>query len=309
MIYTRRHKNIIWIDLDSPTRNEVRELIEKYDIDPIVADELLIPTLRSRVDLHDNYIYLILHFPQKIKGHKYEKNFNKETQEVDFIIGKNFIITARYGAIDALLEFSKIFEANSILDRSNIGKHAGYVFYYMIRNIYKSMYEEIQNMRDKISEYEEKVFSGQEREMVQSLSQMNRLLLYFKESLLFHKEILISFEEAGKKNFEPEFTYYLRAVLGEYYKVQNILESSRDYLSEIRNTNDSLLSTKQNEFMKMIAIITLLTFPTTLISNIFSMNTESTPIVGKMNDFVIIVSMMFLSVAILFLFFKKKRWF
>lgn len=309
MIYTRRHKNIIWIDLDSPTRNEVRELIEKYDIDPIVADELLIPTLRSRVDLHDNYIYLILHFPQKTKDHKYEKNFNKETQEVDFIIGKNFIITARYGAIDALLEFSKIFEANSILDKSNIGKHAGYIFYYMIRNIYKSMYEEIQNMRDKISEYEEKVFSGQEREMVQSLSKMNRLLLYFKESLLFHKEILISFEEAGKKIFEPEFTYYLRAVLGEYYKVQNILESSRDYLSEIRNTNDSLLSTKQNEFMKMIAIITLLTFPTTLISNIFSMNTESTPIVGKMNDFVIIVSMMFLSVAILFLFFKKKRWF
>jgi len=308
MVNKYKHKDITWIDLESPTRKEVRELMDEYEIDPIVADELMAPTARSRVDLHPNYIYLILQFPRKLNGHTYDGELKKENIEIDFIVGKNFIITTRYGAVDAILEFSKVFESDSILDRSNISKHAGYVFYYMIRNIYKSMYLEIQNMRDKISEYEELVFSGNEKDMVSALSRINRLFLYYKEALSFHKEILTSFEEAGKKIFEEEFTYYLRAVSGEYFKVQNALESSRDYLSELRETNDSLLSTKQNEVMKMIAIISFITFPMTLISSIFGMNTITTPILGANNDFIIIIGIMVLMAGFMFLFFKRKNW-
>lgn len=308
MIYTHKHKDVTWIDLENPTRSEVRELIEKFNIEPLVADELLAPTTRSRVDLHPNFIYLILHFPNKIKDHKYNGQLHKEPVEVDFIIGKNFIITTRYNTVDAILEFSKIFESDSILDRSNIGKHAGYIFYYMIRNIYKSMYEEVQNMKDQISFYEEEVFSGNEKEMVNTLSKMNRILLYYKESISFHKEILNSFEEAGKYIFESEFTYYLRAVLGEYHKVQSAIESSSDYLSEIRETNDSLLSSKQNEVMKMIAIISFITFPMTLLSSIFGMNTVTTPIVGSSNDFMIIIGSMIVIVSFMFIFFKRRGW-
>jgi magnesium transporter len=308
MVYTYKHRDITWIDLESPSRKEVRELIEKYNIDPLVADELMSPTARSRVDLHPDFIYLILHFPKRIVDHNYEKQLKKESIEVDFIIGRNFIITTRYGAIDAILEFSKIFESDSILDKSNIGEHAGYVFYYMIRNIYKSMYLEIENMRDKISDYEDKVFAGKEKEMVLSLSKMDRLLLYFKESLSFHKEILSSFEEAGKKIFEPEFTYYLRAVLGEYFKVQNTLESARDYLSELRETNDSLLSSKQNEVMKVLTILAFVTFPLTLIAGIFGMNTVNMPLIGSENDFAIIMGMMLGLAGLMFLWFKNKKW-
>lgn len=309
MVYTYKHKGITWIDLESPTKTEVRNLVEQVGIDPLVANELLAPTTRSRVDLHSNYIYLILHFPHKIKDHNYNNGYlHKDPTEIDFIIGKDFIITTRYSVVDAILDFSKVFESDSILDKSNIGKHAGYVFYYMIKNVYKSMYEEVQNMRDQISDYEDKVFSGKEKEMVITLSRMNRVLLYYKEALSFHKEILVSFEEAGKYIFEDEFKYYLRAVLGEYHKVQSAIESSSDYLSEIRETNDSLLSTKQNEVMKMIAIISFITFPMTLLSSIFGMNTSKTPILGVENDFWIIIGGMLIMAGFMFLFFKRKDW-
>lgn len=308
MIYTYKHKDVTWIDLENPTRSEVRELIEKFSIDPIVAEELLVPTTRSRVDLHPNFIYLILHFPNKIQNHNYEGPLQKDPIEVDFIIDKNFIITTRYGAVDSLLEFSKMFESDSVLEKSNFGKHAGYVFYYMIRNIYKSMYGEVENMQDKISEYEDQVFSGNEREMVQALSKMNRVLLYYKESLSFHRDILLSFEEAGKEIFEPEFKYYLRAVLGEFYKVRSALESSKDYLSELRETNDSLLSSKQNEIMKILTVTNFVFLPLALIAGIFGMNTMANPIVGHSNDFYIVLAIMLALAGFMYLFFRNKKW-
>jgi magnesium transporter len=308
MINTFKHKDITWIDLENPTKGEVREMIEKFGVDPIVADELLTPTARSRVDLHPKYIYLILHFPGKIDGHKYDGELKKKTVEVDFIIGRDFIITTRYGAVDAILEFSKVFQADSILNKSNIGKHAGYIFYYMIRNIYKNMYQEIQNMRDKISDYETEVFNDNERAMVSTLSRMNRVLLYYKESLSFHREILSSFEDAGKQIFEQEFTYYLRAVLGEYFKVQNALESAKDYLAELRETNDSLLSSKQNEIMKILTVTNFVFLPLALIAGIFGMNTIANPIVGTQNDFFVVLSIMILLALGMYIFFRNKKW-
>jgi magnesium transporter len=85
--------------LFSPTIDEIRQVVNEYNIHPLVAHELNIPTLRPKVDLYDNFIYLILHFPtfRNVDGKKVIKQ-----QEIDFIVGKNFLITTRYHAIDPL---------------------------------------------------------------------------------------------------------------------------------------------------------------------------------------------------------------
>ncbi len=306
MMYTYKHENVTWIDLENPTREEVRDLIEKYDVDPIVGEELLNPTHRARVDLHEDYIYLILHFPTQFSPKN--TGVKHQIEEVDFIIGKKFIITTRYGTIDAILEFSKIFETDSLLSKKHLTQHGGYLFYHMIRGIYKSLYTKVEDIKTTLSVVEENIFNGQEKEMVFELSKMNRVILYFKEALLLHKEILTSFEQAGQTLFDKEFSYYLRAVLGEYYKVENTLQSAKDYLYELRQTNDSLLSTKQNEIMKLLTIVSFITFPLTLISSIFGMNAQFMPIIGSKYDFFIIMGIMTALATFMFLFFKHKKW-
>jgi len=96
MINKYKHKDVDWIDLENPTPDEVREVVDKYNIDPIVGNELLSPTLRPHVDRYSDYIYMILHFPvaYDTDGKSHEI---KEIEEVDFIIGKDFIITDTAG--------------------------------------------------------------------------------------------------------------------------------------------------------------------------------------------------------------------
>ena len=49
--------------------------MKEFGIHPLVAEELRSPTLRPKVDLYDNFIYLILHFPafQHTHGHDPEQ--------------------------------------------------------------------------------------------------------------------------------------------------------------------------------------------------------------------------------------------
>lgn len=305
-MYTYKHDTVTWIDLENPTRDEVRDLIEQFNIDPLVGEELLNQTHRSRVDLHKDYIYLILHFPTQFNPK--HTGVKHRIDEIDFIIGKNFIITTRYSSINTLLEFSKIFESDSLLERKHLTKHAGFVFYHMIRNIYKSLYTKVEDIKTTLSVFEEQIFEGHEKDMVFELSKMSRVILYFREALSQHKEILASFEVAGQTLFEKDFQFYLRAVTGEYLKVENTIASAKDYLHELRTTNDSLLSTKQNEIMKTLTVVNFIILPLSLITGLFGMNTDNNPIVGHPFDFWLIVLIMLILTIISTSIFKRKNW-
>lgn len=303
MLTKYTHRNVTWIDLESPTKEEVHKVMNEYSIHPTVAEELLMPTLKPKVDLYDNFIYLILHFPAFKHTHNKQRN-----QEVDFVVGKNFIITTRYDTVDPLHQFSKIFETNSILNKDDIGAHAGFVFFFMLKKLYKALEYELEYINDALETIEEDIFTGHEKEMVISLSIVSRDLLNFRQALALHKEILESFEEAGIKFFGKDFAYQARSIVDDYYKINSVINTHSDSLNELRQTNDSLLSTKQNEVMKVLTIMAFVTFPLSLIASIFGMNTDFLPIVGYKNDFWIIMTIMLTFTISIFILFKYKKW-
>lgn len=303
MLTKHKHKDVTWVDLESPTKEEVHKIMEEYSIHPSAAEELLMPTIKPKVEFYGNSLYIILHFPAFRHTHNHQQN-----QEVDFIIGKDFIITTRYDTIDPLHKFSKVFETNSILDKSDLGTHAGFVFFFMLKKLYKALEHELEYINDALETIEEDIFTGHEKEMVISLSIVSRDLLNFRQALTLHKEVLESFEEAGTKFFGKDFVHQIRSIISEYYRINNIIREHTDSLNELRETNNSLVSTKQNEVMKVLTIMAFITFPLSLIASIFGMNTIFLPIVGSANDFWVIMGIMVIFTVSIFIIFKYKKW-
>lgn len=305
MLSKQTINDITWIDASSPTREEVRQLMGEYGIHPLVAEELLAPTLKPRMDLYDTFAYLILHFPALRHT---RKDGGLANQEVDFILGKNFLITAHYDTLDPIHEFTKEFEVETILEKNTAPEHAGFIFFVLIRKLYRALAVELEAMMDALAEAQERVFAGEEKEMVLELSKISRDLNNFKQAMNLHKEVLESFEPAGEALFGKEFRYHLKAISGEYHRVGNLLGHTIDTLSELRETNNSLLSSKQNEVMKVLTIMAFVTFPLSLIANIFGMNLSHLPIVGLQNDFWIIIGIMAAAASVFFIFFRYKKW-
>lgn len=294
----------MWIDIYSPTREDVRALLDEYHLHPLIAEELLTPTIRPKVDVYDDFIYLILRFPTISHSHGGETE-----QEIDFIIGKKVFITAHYGVVDSLEKSHRLFSVSAVLKRCNIGTHAGFLFFAMIKELYENLILELDHVQKELDNIEKNIFIGKEYKMVSQISNVNRKLLHFKKATSQHKGILESLELAGKDFFGADFAYYLRAITGEYYKVSALLESSKDSLNELKDTNDSLLTTKTNDIIKTLTVMAFITFPLMLFSSLFGMNADYLPIVGQENDFWIIIGIMALSALLFFVFFKYKKWF
>jgi len=305
MVARYSFKNLKWIDLECPTNGEMRQLMSEYNIHPLVAQELVGPSLRPKVEVYPDFIYLILHFP--VVRRKHSRRF-VEHREIDFVVGKDFIITSRYDEVLPLHQFAKLFEVNSILDRADMGDHAGFVFFYMVRMLYDTLSRELDFMNDSIRAIEDNIFKGRERAMVVKISEVSRELLDVRRAINFHREVLESFDVAARRFFGESFSYHTRAIIGEYYKIHNHLESDRDYLDELRETNNSLLNTKQNEIMKTFTILAFVTFPLALAIDIVTVPSESNPLTGHPQAFWIIIAGTFISCVAMFSFFKYKKW-
>ena len=303
MITRRTHRAISWIDLEAPSQDEIRTIAKEFSLNPLVVHELSAPTLKPKVDLYENFIYLILHFPRLRRDRNAE-----QSQEVDFIIGKKFIITVRYGGNEALHFFTKMFEASAVLGKADFGNHAGYIFFHMLGRLYESLLNELAAVKESLLQIEDRIFEGEERDMVISLSKISRDLLDFKRSLSLHRDVLESFEVAGKKLLGESFSFHLRTLIGDYYRVEHAVESNSAFLSELRETNNSLLSTKQNEVMKTLTILAFIALPATTVLSLFQIESNARPIIGSRFDFWILAVIVGGIAFSLYSWFKHRKW-
>jgi magnesium transporter len=303
MISKYTYKKLEWIDVESPTREEVRALSEEYGLPVLVGDELLAPAMPSKVDRYSECIYLVLHFPRTI----HTKHTNEVPQEIDFVIGKNFLMTIHYETSDPLHEFAKTFEVHSTLDKSPIGNHAGFLLFFIIRELYRSSMYELEAMDKKLIEIEHEIFNGNEKKMVKQIAQISRALLDFRQALRFHHGILESLEKAGSEFFGADFSYHLSAVTGEYNKVHTTIESHKETLTDLRKTNDSLLTLKTNDAIKTLTTLSFVLLPVGIIAWIFGMTTAF-PLIRNPLEFYRVLGIMALSVIIMFVYSRMRKW-
>lgn len=305
MVSKYKYRNVTWIDLESPTFAEITDIRDHFGLPELMAEELGTNTLRSKVDYYEKLkiVYLVLHFP--VIGEGRERN---SEQEIDFVIGKNFIITTRYEKIDPLHNFSRLFDRESFLDKNNIGDHAGYLFIHLMKELYKDSLEKLEDINYSLKNIEDNIFRGKQAESVEIISSTNRKFLNFKQALRHHGEILASFEGAAKDLFGNMFDYNMGIIMSEYNRVKNTLEVGKEILDDLRETNDALLNTKTGQTIKTLTIMTFTLLPITLITGIFSMNMpDEVLIIKDMSDFLLVLILMSLIGLIMFIYFKGKK--
>lgn len=307
MIYTHSYRGIVWLDIESPSDDEVSNLIKRYELHPLVGEELKRFTSLAKIDFFDNCILIVLTLPvrRRNKAGKYEII----DREIDFVIGKNFLITARQDMIEQLEYFGKIFDANSILNKDEKIEHAGYLFYYIVKKIYAGMVADLKNIQDSLTVAEAEIYKGHERKMVEVLSNLSHELIDIKQTARMHRDVwekLVSYDE--KLFFGKDFDSYVHDIRDEFNVIHEHIINSHELLADLRETNDSLLDAKQNETIKMLTTVTVVFYPIMLIAAVFTIPAISIPIIDTTGDWYLLMAIGIICTIGVWWFLKKKNW-
>lgn len=301
-----RHKRgkITWVDMESPTHAELDSVMKEFSIDGRVQDEIVSPTHYPLVISYPKYEYLILHFPTA------DPSTGTRNQEIDFIVGKNFLITARYEVIDTIHSLHRVFEAEDMLGLSRPGAHTGHLLERIMKRLYGAIREEMERASRLLEHIENDMFSGKEQKTVRSISDIGRVLLRFETAISRQRDPLTTFLKrlTTPSFFGTQFTAHVAHIEGERSHVANLVTSYREAATELRATNDSLLSASQNEIMKTLTFLAFLASPLTLVAALFGMNTENTPLNSNPHGFWIIIAIGVMSSLGMYLYFRLKKW-
>ena len=294
----------VWVDLECPTEDEISSVMEEFGIDERIHEEISTPTPYPLSISFPGYTYLILHFP--VSG----SEDGTKSQEVDFIVGKQFLVTARYETIESLHNLHKILEAEELLDISEKGFRVGDFLERVMTRLYAAISVDVEQAGKRLERIERDIFSGKEQEAVRRISEAGRILLRFETALARHKEPLADFLAAlATPGFcGTNFEEHAARIEARRVHAAALVSSYRAIAQELRITNDSLLTANQNQVTKTLTVMAFTALPLTLIASIFGMNAEKMPFIHEEHGFWIVLGIMALASLAFFVYFKLKRW-
>ncbi len=301
MITRYHYKDITWIDVVKPTPEEVREVVEEVNIPSEFTADLGVMVPHSESFAKKGVLKLTLDYPVV------HRTDMKHPHEIKFVVTKKYLVTFHYEEMEALHRFGKEFEVRCML-KGGTSTTPPRLFVTLLNYLYDAMYVKLDHLESRLHEVEEGIFAAREREMVFEISDLTRRLIAFRQVLGAHDDAL----EYLAKHIQTAFGVTLVPFVTEFKQhhehLSRRLRALTSVVDDLHNTNLALLSTKENEIIKLLTIMAFVTYPLTLFTSTFGMNTEGTPIVGSRFDFWIIIGIMIVVSLVFFAFFRYKKW-
>ena len=293
---------LLWINLKNPNSDEVKRVMEELDISPLLMADLTTPVPKNSAIKIDDAIKITLDLPV-IKRIDVEHPY-----EIKFVVTKNSLLTVQYEEMSAIDRFKRQFEVAATLRRGQKNLTGAHLFVSLMNNLYDSASIKLDYMESKLADIESDIFKSSEKQMVFDISDISKKLISFRHVIRGHEDVFrearVLFEDVYRGHFNQD----LQNLQGQYFILLRRSNTLYETLTALRETNIAMLSTKENEIMKTLTIMAFVTYPLTLLSSMFGMNVSTAPIIGKENDFWIIVGIMCTATICFFMYFRHKGW-
>lgn len=294
---------ITWFDVMHPDAKDIETMQDAFGLHPLIADELRGPSARGKAEFHDSYVYLVVHFPF------YDAEMRTSSAiEIDVVVSKNKIATVRYEEFPPIEEFATRCEAVPGFSENCLGDTPAHFLYRLFEYLFDYALRELKHIDEKLSAIEEGIFGGNERKMIKAISYVKRDILDFSRIIHPMGGILESLATKGTKLYGAELGVYFEDLMGDFARVTDRIENYKDTIESLETTNQSLVTSKIDEVMRILSVLAFLIAPFTIIGALFQMNTRFTPILGTPNDWWWIAGSMAFGSALLYFVFKRKGW-
>jgi len=134
-------------------------------------------------------------------------------------------------------------------------------------------------------------------------------LIVLKRNIAPVRDLVNGIIRSESELLEDRTTKYFKDVYDHISQAQELSENYRDMMMSMQDLYINNVNLKMNEVMKVMAIVTCLMAPATVIGGIFGMNFEVIPFAHQELGFYSTVAAMLIIPMIMLIIFKRRGWF
>lgn len=299
------HEGVVWVNITRQNEKELSEIQKRFGLLKTDIQESLPPFQRPKIVKRDGYYFLILHFPV----------FDRETRrlgftEVDFFLNANYLITIHDGKLSIIDNIFTECKKDETARGKNMNGTAAHVFFELLNKLFDAIFPILLHVSEDINAVDNKMFDQMRGTvMAEEILRLKTNTVTFRRTMQGHRTVLERFIMYGDRDLNlVTYQQYINSVREFTTEIWHMLESQNESINALHESNESILSLRTNEIMKTLTIISVITFPLTLLATIFAIHAPGTPFIDTPFGFWIYVGLALLGALIMSMVFRKKGW-
>ncbi len=251
MIKQLKYKNVLWLDVDRPSHEELESLEDKGLINP----EALFNLEKSE------YKPKFLNYPEGAYISLPTTGDDSKQIEIKFWLKKDTLITIHRQNLPLINDFAQILGINSN-QKKDKDFHSGQLFYLLLCKIYLPLENKLLTNKDELKRIEKNILKTKNPEITKQLTITGELLAETGANLKGQKTVLENFGQWGKTFWGDKFSRYQEAILDEYEHLLDLAEENQAISERLKEATSLLNTTRQQKGLKILRalIITFLLF-------------------------------------------------
>ena len=297
----RDNQHVTWINIDGIRKADVEAICNHFNIHYLIAEDILSIGQRPKMDEMDPVLFCLLNML-----YFNETTGSVETEQITIILGKEYVITFQeipdkdvFGPMREKLKL-----ANSKLRISG----ADYLCYTLLDMIVDHYFLVMEKLSTRIEQIEERIIRRSDKRSLAEINNLRKELFVLKGNVSPVRELINGFIRSESDLLEEKTTKYFKDVHDHIVQANELAENLRDLMMNLQDLYISQVNLKMNEVMKVMAIVTCVLTPATVIGGIFGMNFDVIPLSHHPNGFYYTVLAMAVIMAGFLVYFGRKRW-
>jgi magnesium transporter len=293
---------LTWVYLDAPSLEEASQLAERYGWHPLDLEDVLSRRQRPKVDEYPDYLFGVLHFPV------YDKAIQRlNAAELDVFVGSDWLVTLPNVE---LLPVTRLFhrcQEDEELREQLFGKGSGYLLYHILDDLFDYCFPILDKIGHKLDSVEDDMFEERAEDVVRDLSNVKQEIISYRKIIKPERSTLRLLERQVERFLPQDLELYFDDIVDASERIWDLLDNYKEVVEALEDTNESVISHRQNDVLRVLTVVTVILLPLTLITGIFGMNVHF-PGFESAAAFWAIVGFMVGLVVALTVFFRLKRW-
>src|SRR3954471_1873743 len=290
-----------WINIERPRPIDRAWLEEHFDFHPLDYEDVFSRNQRPKVDEYDDYLFVVLHFP------KFDKRVGRlNAAELDVFVGPDYVLTLPNEQLDPLEYVFERARASDEVRDTLFAKGAGYLLYRIVDSCVDASFPMLRKIGNKLEDLEEDIFEGRSQEIVRDLSNAKQEVINFRKIVRPQRAALRDLDRT-RRYVSEDLEVYFDDIVDASERIWDMLENYKEVVEALEATNESVLSHRLNDVLRVLTSFSVLFLPLTLIASIWGMNVR-VPGEQSIGGFWIIIGVMVGVLGGLLTLFKRRGW-
>lgn len=295
-------KTVSWINVDGLRKDDVEAVGKHFGIHYLITEDILSLGQRPKMDEIDGLLFCLLNML-----YFNEKDAAVEIEQISIVLGKHFVISFQEDATrDVFNPLREKLKVGNTRVRQN---GPDFLFYALIDMIVDNYYIVMEKLGEKIEGLEEDIVRSPNTRSLAKINMLRKEMIILKRSISPVREMVNGILRSESDLIEERTEKYFKDIYDHILQANELAENYRDMMMNLHDLYLSNVNLKMNEVMKVMAVVTCLLAPATVIGGIFGMNFEIIPLLhNKWGFFISVGLMLFIPLAMVRIF-RKRGWF